>query len=85
MPAGDVPELTVHKEVGRVFGSQPFLAIENRGKRFFHDNLDFDVEYGTWFYAFHGDTLPLDDVRRIGVGACDALGRSCVKVIEVGV
>lgn len=82
-PVDDVPNLTVHTTVGRVFGPQPFLAIETRGKRFFHDNLDFDVEHGTWFYAFHGDTLPLDDVRRIGVGACDELGRSCVQVIDV--
>lgn len=83
-PSDDVPNLTVRTAAGRVFGPQPFLAIETRGKRFLHDNLDFDVEHGTWFYAFHGDTLPLDDVRRIGIGACDALGRSCVKVIDVG-
>jgi len=82
-PSDDVPNLTVETTAGRVFGPQPFLAIETRGKRFLHDNLDFDIDHGTWFYAFHGDTLPLDDVRRIGVGACDALGRSCVKVIDV--
>jgi len=44
------------------------------------NQLDHD---GTWFYAFHSDTLPFDDGRRIGVGANDALGRSCVKVIDI--
>lgn len=70
---------------GRRFAPQPFLAMEIRGKRFLHDNLGIDAESGTWFYAFHGDTLALGDVRRIGVGTCEALGRSCVKVIDAAV
>ncbi len=82
-PEDDVPNLTIRTRAGKVFGPQPFLAIESRGQRFIHDNLDFDVEDGTWFYAFHSDTLPFDDVRRIGIGANDALGRSFVRVIDV--
>ncbi|WP_272010104.1 hypothetical protein [Roseovarius sp. ZX-A-9] len=82
-PTDDVPNLTVRTLAGQVFGPQPFLAIETRGQRFIHDNLDFDTKDGTWFYAFHSDTLPFDDVRRIGVGANDAFGRSSVKVIEI--
>jgi hypothetical protein len=80
-PADDVPNLTVVADQGRVFGPQPFLAIETRGGRFMHDNLDFALERGRWHYAFHADTLPLDDVRRVGVGACDAEGRAAVEVI----
>jgi hypothetical protein len=80
-PDDDAPNLTVRTLSGQVFGPQPFLAIETRGKRFIHDNFDFDVEDGKWFYAFHPDTLPLDDVRRIGVGASDKYGRTFVKVI----
>ncbi len=82
-PADDVPNLTIRTLSGQVFGPQPFLAIETRGKRFFHDNLDFDTEDGTWFYAFHGDTLPIEDVRRIGVAANDAMGRTFVQTIDV--
>lgn len=82
-PADDVPNLTVRTLAGQVFGPQPFLAIETRGKRFFHDNLDFDAEDGTWFYAFHGDTLPIEDVRRIGVAANDAMGRTFVQTMAV--
>jgi hypothetical protein len=82
-PKGDVPNITVRTVAGEVFGPQPFLAIETRGKRFIHDNFDFDIEDGTWFYAFHSDSLPFDDVRRIGIGANDALGRSFVKVLNI--
>lgn len=82
-PVDDVPNMTVRVVRGKVFGPQPFLAIETRGRRFFHDNLDFHTEDGTWFYAFHSDTLPIDDVRRVGIGASDAFGRTCVRVIDV--
>ena len=82
-PADDVPNLTVRTISGKVFGPQPFLAIETQGQRFIHDNFDFDVADGTWFYAFHHDTLPLTDVKRIGVAANDALGQTFVESIEV--
>lgn len=82
-PIDDVPNLTIRTKQGKVFGPQPFLAIETMGKRFIHDNCDFDVTDGTWFYAFHSDTLPLQDVRRIGVAANDCLGNTFVETIDV--
>lgn len=82
-PAGDCPRLTITARNGVVFGPQPWLAIETMGRRFIHDNLDFDLEPGRWHYAFHGDTLPLDDVRYVGVGAADRYGNFSVKVINV--
>lgn len=83
-PVDDVPNLTIRTTAGKVFGPQPFLAIETHGKRFFQDNLDFDVDDGVWHYAFHSDTLPIEDVRRIGVAANDALGRTFVKTLAIG-
>ena len=82
-PVDDVPNLVIETLSGNVFGPQPFFAIETHGQRFIHDNLDFDIKDGKWFYAFHADSLPLSDVRRVGIGACDALGRSFVKVVDV--
>ncbi|MGB0960282.1 MAG: hypothetical protein ACPGVK_08545 [Halocynthiibacter sp.] len=82
-PKDDVPNLTVRTKRGKVFGPQPFLAIETKGQRFIHDNLDFDVEDGTWFYAFHSDSLPIEDVKRIGVAANDAFGRTDVSCIDI--
>jgi hypothetical protein len=82
-PADDVPNLMIEVRRGEVFGPQPFLAIETRGRRFIHDNLDFGPGRQRWHYAFHGDTLPLSDVRRIGVAANDRYGNRSVQVIDV--
>lgn len=82
-PKDDVPNLVVRTQSGEVFGPQPFLAIETRGKRFIHDNFDFDTMDGTWFYAFHADTIPIEDVKRIGIAANDPQGRTFIKVIAV--
>lgn len=82
-PKNDVPNITVTVKSGRVFGPQPFLAIQTKGNKFFHDNFDFDVTEGKWFYAFHEDTLPIHDVHAIGVAANDSYGRTCVKNITV--
>lgn len=78
---GDVPYLQVDAVRGRVFGPQPFLALRTKGKRYIHDNFDFDVEAGRWFYAFHADTLPLSDVEAIGVAANDFMGRTSVEIL----
>jgi hypothetical protein len=82
-PPDDAPNLVVEARKGQVFGPQPFLAIETRGRRFIHDNLDFGTKPNCWHYAFHGDTLPLDDVRRIGVAANDKFGNRSVNVVDV--
>ena len=60
----------------------PF-PVGEQSMRFLHDNFDFDVEDGTWFYAFHTDTLPIEDVKRIGVAANDALGRTFVTTLDM--
>ena len=82
-PEDDVPYLEIRTRAGKTFGPQPFLALETKARRFIHDNLDFGNEPGVWYYAFHGDTLPLADVRRIGVASNDALGNTCIRTINV--
>lgn len=84
-PTEDFPNLEINTVSGSVFGPQPFLAIETMSRRYIHDNLDFSTKPGQWFYAFHGDTLPFSDVRRIGVAANDPYGNTSVKVIDVNV
>lgn len=78
----DVPHLTITTKHGCVFGPQPFLALETMSGRFIHDNLDRSVENGVWHYAFHSDTLPLPDVRRIGIAANDALANTSLTILE---
>jgi hypothetical protein len=77
--AEDVATIEVSTESGKVFGPQPFLAIQTRSRRYIHDNFDFGRSGDRWFYAFHGDTLPLSDVASIGVAANDEYGNLCVR------
>ena len=81
-PKNDVPNLTINTIQGEVFGPQPFLAIETVSRKFIHDNLDFSPDGKQWFYAFHSDTLPLSDVRKIGIATNDKVGNTFVKSIE---
>jgi len=74
----DVPYIQVDVKKGSVFGPQPYLAIETKSRRFLHDNFDFSCEGNTWYYAFHSDTLPIEDVMTLGVAANDKFGNTCI-------
>ena len=81
--ADDVPNIEVITRKGKVFGPQPFLAIQASGRRFIHDNFDFSPSLDRWFYAFHTDTMPIDDVRKIGVAANDKYGNTWIKTLDM--
>ncbi len=77
--SGDnIPFITVTTKRGKIFGSQPFLAIKTKSNMYIHDNFDFSIHDGVWHYAFHMDTLPITDVEKIGVAANDIQGNTCV-------
>ena len=78
----DVPKIKIECVSGKVFGPQPFLAIKMKNKRFMHDNLDFDLKKNIWHYAFHSDTLNINQVDTIGVAANDKYGNTSVKRIK---
>lgn len=78
----DVPRIIIKTQSGEVFGPQPFLAIETKSRNFIHDNLDFDKKKGVWHYAFHGDTLSIEDVNRIGIASNDKLGNTFIKRLK---
>lgn len=67
---------------GKVFGPQPFLAVQTRSGRFIHENFDFDPSGVRWSYTFDDDSIHADDIEAIGVAANDAHGNTCVKVIR---
>lgn len=79
----DVPNLKIETLQGKVFGPQPFLAIETKRGRFIHDNLDFSLDGKSWSYAFHADTLSINDVKNIGIAANDNVGNTFVKTLKV--
>lgn len=78
----DVANIEVVCRRGKIFGPQPFLAIKTKSRRYIHDNFDFSTTGDRWFYAFHGDTLPLEDVAEIGVAANDRLGNCCIRKLD---
>ncbi len=78
----DVAFIEVSEKSGKVFGPQPFLALQTKSRKFIHDNFDMAESMDRWFYAFHADTLPLEDVAAVGVAANDQYGNSCVKTIQ---
>jgi hypothetical protein len=77
-----VPYIEVKTKQGKVFGPQPFLAIQTRSRRYIHDNFDFSTSLDRWFYSFNSSTLPIEDVAKIGVAANDKYGNIFVKVID---
>ena len=59
---------------GKVFGPQPFLAIKFKNNRYLHDNLDFGLKKNEWFYTLGPDSVRVEDVKIIAVGAADIKG-----------
>ena len=79
----DFPRIQVKANQGKVFGPQPFLAIKTKKNRYFNDNFDFSSKNNIWNYAFHSDTIPIEDISIIGVAANDKLGNVCIKKIKI--
>ena len=79
----DVPRIVVKTIKGKTFGPQPFLAIEKKDGGFVHDNFDFDLKKQIWHYAFHDDTLPLSEVKSIGVASNDIYGNTDIVKLNM--
>jgi hypothetical protein len=67
---------------GKIFGPQPFLAIQSKSGEFFHDNFDIVDPLTRWTYCLDEQTLPMDKVDSIGVGAAGRHGTYSVKKIK---
>lgn len=79
---GQPPFITVHTVGGKVFGPQPFLAIKTKSGRYIHDNLDFELDGKSWRYVFDVESVLLEDLAVVGVGASDKFGNISVKIKE---
>jgi len=44
--------------------------------------IDFSKNKQEWYYAFHGDTLPINDVDEIGIAANDRFGNIHIKRLK---
>jgi hypothetical protein len=78
----EVASIRIEVIKGKVFGPQPFLAVETIDGRYFHDNVNFSECLTKWYYAFYSDTIDILNVKKIGVAANDMYGNTSVKVID---
>ena len=75
--------LFVHLEHGSLFGPQPFLALQDRGGNYYHDNLDVVKPGRVWAYVLDDQTLRLENLHKLGVGGSGSWGGYGVAVIDV--
>ena len=66
--------LIIERSSGDVFGPQPFLAIKTKDGRYFHDNLDVIEPGRKWRYILDTQTIPVENVLKLGVGAAGKYG-----------
>ena len=69
-------KLVVEVSNGKVFGSQPYLAIKTKEGRYFHDNFDEDNKESSWSYIFDRITLPIDHISQIKIATNDKYGNT---------
>lgn len=75
--------LEVRTNKNKIFGPQPFLAIKDKNKNYYHDNFDLQTPNKQWTYTFDNQTLPLEEISKVGVGTAGLFGGSDVKVLEI--
>jgi hypothetical protein len=68
---------------GKVFGPQPFLAIQTRSRQIVHDNMNFWRSIDDFNYQFDDHSILPDDVKAIGVAANDEAGRQSIHVLDL--
>lgn len=74
--------LSVNTRQGKVFGSQPYLAVQTRSQRFIHDNFDYGLDGRSWHYVFDEDSIRADDVETIGIAANNRCANTFIKLIR---
>lgn len=75
--------LTIRPEQGRIFGSQPFLAVRSRSRKIIHDNLNYWTSPEDFHYVFDDQSIEPDDVKTVGVAVNDAAGNQSIHVVEI--
>ena len=72
----------VVKSENDIFGTQPFLAIKTKERRYIYDNFDFFAK-NEWRYVFDDYTLPINLIDTIGVAANSTSGMPEVIIKNV--
>jgi len=80
----NIDKITVQCTTGRVFGSQPYLAIKTKEGKYYHDNLHEVLCNKEWEYYLDDMTINICSIDTIAVASNDKYGnQSIVKLNEV--
>jgi SAM-dependent methyltransferase len=76
--------LVVRIKNGKVFGSQPFLALKTKQQTYHTDNFDFGpIDSQEYYYTFDISTFELQDLETIAVAANDSYGNTSIARIDI--
>lgn len=75
--------IIVETLAGEVFGPQPYFAIKTKEGRYFHDNLDVIEPYRIWAYTLDDQTIPINQVEKLGVGSAGKYGGRSVAILTM--
>ena len=68
---------------GKVFGSQPYLAIKTNEGRYYHDNFNERDHLKSWEYILDSSTVKLPTIEIVAVASNDIYGRQSVVRIKI--
>ncbi|MFT3858155.1 MAG: hypothetical protein QM742_11885 [Aquabacterium sp.] len=68
---------------GRVFGPQPYLALQGRDGKVYHDNLDIQEPGLRWSYQLDEQTLPIGALSRVAVASAGRFGGFDVAQLDM--
>lgn len=76
-------KLIVNLKSGKVFGSQPYLALKTKQGEYFHDNFNENSYQESWEYIFDNNTLNIKSLDKIAVASNDKFGFQSINILKL--
>jgi hypothetical protein len=76
-------QLIVELTNGKIFSAQPFLAIKTKNNKFYHENFDIIKKDKLWSFYFDYNTIDINKVSKIGIGAAGIHGGFKTTVLDI--
>jgi hypothetical protein len=77
-----VDKIIASLEKGKVFGSQPYLAIKTNEGRYYHDNFNERDYLKSWEYILDNSSMKLSTIEKIAVASNDIYGRQSIVSLK---
>jgi hypothetical protein len=66
----------------RIYGPQPYLAIQTTNGKYFHDNFDIQKPFLEWTYIFDKQTVTRENVKKFAWAANNNYGSTYISIID---